>query len=217
MSREVELRLGHDVLDARLMGALMADIRRGFVLGAMLALPCTTFSIARSSNSQLRSMEFPDGLPTLEGRWLAQAQLGNALLTATLKIIRALDATRTPWILENPNSSYAFKTSQWLAYEAKAANTYTVKLDQCQYGARWRKRTKLAIGNIDPRDVTRLCRCCRARRGICSRTGKAHWHLQGSLPGGGSATAAAAEYPKPLATSLAFVLALEARLMCDNA
>eukprot|EP00974_Lingulodinium_polyedra_P062941 6076097-Lingulodinium_polyedra.AAC.1 len=88
---------------------------------------------------------------------------------------------------------------------------YAIKLDQCQYGAKWRKRTKLAVKNIDIRDTGRLHRLCGARRGICSRTGKAHWHLQGSLPGGGSACAAAAEYPREQCRNLAYVLACKTR------
>eukprot|EP00959_Pyramimonas_sp_CCMP1952_P067708 1413202-Pyramimonas_sp.AAC.1 len=66
-------------------------------------------------------------------------------------------------------------------------------------------------GNICADGCNRLSEHCRARRGLCSRTGKAHWHLSGKSETGNHWTATAAEYPHTLAGDLAFALLAPAR------
>ena len=111
----------------------------------MIALPCTTFSIAQ--RGRLRSELYPMGLPGLPPHLQARVDNGNALLRASLQIIRACISQGIPWILENPGSSYAFKT---LAVREliRLGWGFEVTCDQCQYGTKWRKRTKFLIGNI---------------------------------------------------------------------
>eukprot|EP00959_Pyramimonas_sp_CCMP1952_P202757 4240627-Pyramimonas_sp.AAC.1 len=50
------------------------------------------------------------GLPDLEPHLQARVDHGNALFKATVQLIKACVSHRVPWILENPGSSYAFKT-----------------------------------------------------------------------------------------------------------
>ena len=200
---ELELKKGFDILHRLSRLRLLADVRSGKVAGAMIALPCISFSIAQ--HGRLRSDLFPMGLPGLPERLQAQVDLGNALLNATVQLIRACVAQGIPWILENPGSSYLFKTPAVLDL-IRLGWGFVVTCDQCQYGTRWRKRTKFLVGNICRDDCARMCRQCRAHRGICSRTGKAHWHLQGKSDEGVHWTAIAAEYPRPLARALAFAL-----------
>ena len=171
------------------------------------------FSIAQ--NGRLRSELHPMVLPGLAPHLQARVDHGNALLKASVQLIRACMAQRIPWILETPGSSYAFKTPA-LRDMLRLGWCHEVTCDQCQYGTRWRKRTTFFVGNVCPEDCTRLAKQCRACRGVCSRTGKAHWHLQGKSDEGIHWTAIAAEYPRPLARALAFSLLAPTRSRLQN-
>ena len=67
-----------------------------------------------------------------------------------------------------------------------------VTLHQHQYRPRPGQRTRPATVNIAPEDACALTRRCRGRRGICSRTGTAHWGFQDYAPSGGAWAAIAA-------------------------
>ena len=118
-------------------------------------------------------------------------------------------ATRVPWILENPHGSKMW----FVPHLISIARRQTVHLrvaDFCQYGKRWRKRTRFLCGGLDPLDTHRLQRMCRGRH-TCSRTGKPHFHLSGSTPQGIPWTRVAQPYPAPLCHALAHALASACR------
>ena len=54
--------------------------------------------------------------------------------------------------------------------------------DYCMWGKPWRKRTRFLIGRADPSDTVKLQRQCRGR-GLCTRTGLPHVHLEGTMQG----------------------------------
>eukprot|EP00959_Pyramimonas_sp_CCMP1952_P410637 8605526-Pyramimonas_sp.AAC.1 len=116
------------------------------------------------------------GLPDLEPHLQARVDHGNALLKATVQLIRACVSQRVPWILENPGISCAFKTPVLQEF-LRLGWCREMVCDQCQHGTRWRKRTTFFVENICVDDCGRLCKQCTAHRGHGSRTGKAHWHL----------------------------------------
>ena len=76
-------------------------------------------------------------------------------------------------------------------------------VDQCSFGAKWRKRTRLACGNLEEQDLEifkgRLCRGTSFR---CSTTGQPRWILSGTEKGR-DRTSLAAAYPKRFAAALA--------------
>eukprot|EP00959_Pyramimonas_sp_CCMP1952_P000485 9239-Pyramimonas_sp.AAC.1 len=55
---------------------LLIDVRSGRVAGAMIALPCASFSIAQ--NGRLRSDAYPLGLPGLATELQSKVDHGNA-------------------------------------------------------------------------------------------------------------------------------------------
>ena len=74
-------------------------------------------------------------------------------------------------------------------------------LDQCPFGADYKKRIRLLVGNVDMRDLERLSRTCSARgKQICPHCKQPHVVLQDAL------IRRAAEYPPLLAEVLAIVL-----------
>ena len=91
------------------------------------------------------------------------------------------------------------------AKTARQCQFRAVFTDFCQYGCRWRKRTKLLCGNLDAQDVARLEKLCTGR-GLCSRTHLPHLQLTGSNHQGIPWTRIAQPYPTGLCRDLAFTL-----------
>ena len=75
-------------------------------------------------------------------------------------------------------------------------------IDQCQYGTRWRKATRLQgwfVGDPLP-ELQLRCRC---RRGLCSASHARHIVLQGRGPGNVNWTKLAEGYPSKLVPCIA--------------
>jgi len=129
--------------------------------------------------------------------------LGNTTLRAALRIIGSLQRSKVPWIFEHPHSSFAFQTPEFK--RILSANTVHFRvLDQCRYGAKWRKRTRLVCGNLCEQDTEKLGLMCTGSGGFCGN-GVRHWVLEGNS-GGQRRTAIAAAYPKRMARALAQTL-----------
>ena len=80
-----------------------------------------------------------------------------------------------------------------------------VIFDQCGYGAKWRKRTRVAAWHCGSLDHLR--RVCRGHHGTCSFSGIGHIVLSGTDKKGRLLTAQAQIYPKELCRAFANVLA----------
>ena len=124
-------------------------------------------------------------------------------MRAALCIIRSLQRAKVPWMLEHPHASYAFQLAE-VRRLRRSPGVSEVVLDQRRFGSRWRKRTRLLIGNVEYDDVQCLRRLCTGSGGYCGN-GKRHVVLQGSA-GGRDRTAVAQKYPGRLATAMARVL-----------
>ena len=183
-----------------MLRVIQQDILAGLILCAMLAPPCSSFSVARDRTAVIRSPQFPWGLPReqLSEKDQERVQQGNRYFWAAIRIIQWLDSRSIPWILENPATSKCWYLPP-LKQLASASHVRTVLTDFCQYGCAWRKRTKLLIGNLDAQDVSRLEKLCTGR-GLCSRTHKPHFHLTGSNHLGTPWTLVAQPYPAGLNT-----------------
>ncbi len=132
-------------------------------------------------------------------------QLGNATARASIRIVRAFKNMGMPVILENPINSQLFYVLESLT---KADDCEMVTTDQCQFGTRWRKRTRLCCWNVP--NSAQLGRLCHGRKGQCSLSGKHHIVLTGPSPCGIPWTRLAQEYPRKLCTALAHKLTLAA-------
>ena len=118
------------------------------------------------------------------------------------QIIRACVRAKVPCFLENPRSSKLFLAPP-LARLLKLHSCQEFVSDYCQYGAPWRKITKVCawFGTSE----TPCARCSGADK-LCSRTGKPHIHLAGKSPQGVNWTKVAEAYPPAWAKQWAQVL-----------
>ena len=206
-TREWELLHGEhaDLTKPIVQYKIKCDIQKKLVLAAMLAPPCSSFSRARDRTMVIRTKQFPWGLPDLPPHEQLKVDQGNACFRAALKIIKWLDKYKIPWILENPSSSKAWFIPELVSLQ-NAAHTHLVETDFCQFGTRWRKRTKLLAGNMTSDDIARCSQLCCGAPGVCDRTGKGHFQLTGSARNGVPWTRIAQPYPKKLCHHLAYAL-----------
>ena len=127
-------------------------------------------------------------------------------MKACLRICSELCRKCIPFILEHPRTSNIWLLPEVVKLMATPGFAI-VDLDQCQFGTKWRKATRLLLYRIDPFNVERLRkRCHRDRCGNCSKTGKPHLQLRGTNEKGQSLTALAGAYPSKLADDIAFCL-----------
>ena len=207
-AKEWEISRGpqFDLTKPQVLRCIRRDINKRLVLAAILAPPDSSFSAARDRHSVLRTQQYPWGLPNhlLSSADQLRVENGNKCFAAALKIISWLDQHHIPWILENPSSSKCWYLPD-LQQLMHAPHCVTVLTDSCQFGTKWRKRSRLLCGHLDSQDVARLERLC-AGRGLCSQTGSKHFQLTGSNHQGIPWTRIAEPYAKGLCQQLAFVL-----------
>ena len=121
----------------------------------------------------------------------------------TVHIIRTCIKYHVPCMLENPSSSMLWQAHpimQVLNHDAQKSIT----CDQCQFGARWRKRTRIAswfCHGVDSLDLR-----CTGHGGMCSRNGRPHIVLKGQSPSGALWISISQEYPSQLSNVLATIL-----------
>jgi len=71
----------------------------------------------------------------------------NQITRNTFSLIGECLAKQIPFSIENPDSSYLWKTVQYRQL-CKKVHMQEVVLDYCQYGMKFRKRTKIAYWSI---------------------------------------------------------------------
>lgn len=166
-----------NVVRNRVMLKLLKQIRGDVIFAVMLAPPCSSFSVAFQRNGTVRSRQQPWGITDLPNHLHSRVSEGNKTMKAAFRIAQTAHQAGIPWILENPYSSWAFKTPEARALQQKGA--VFLKLDQCQYGTPWKNRTGLLAGNLDVYDLARLNKTCDYRDGRCSKSGRPHVVLEG--------------------------------------
>jgi hypothetical protein len=212
-AREWELLHGShgDLTSPLVRKTIKEDCKRHRVIAAMLAPPCSSFSPARYRTSVIRSRKFPWGLPGIPDHEQVKVDIGNKCFLATFDLIRCFNQHGIPWILENPHASKCWYLPQ-LDKLLHSANCHVVVADFCQFGTKWRKRTRFLCGNIDPLDLQRVNLKC-SGHGWCSATNKPHFQLTGSNNKGIPWTRIAQPYPTKLCHALAHALTSGTRLM----
>ena len=196
----------HDLTDRSVVKRLIRDIRKGRVLGVMMAPVCTSFSRARDRTKVIRSLRFPWGIPKrfLSEKEALSVKLGNACFRSCIQLIHVLNLYSIPWILENPWMSRCWQLPP-IRQLLQKNSAFLCRGDFCQWGTKWRKPTGFLFNHVD--DSYRLHRPCQGHPpGYCSRTGQRHWLLTGSGPGNKPWTKIAEPYPKKLCNDLAHVL-----------
>jgi hypothetical protein len=185
---------------------IAADVKAGRIFGMMLAPPCSSFSLARTRNSVIRTKENPWGISGLDERLQKQVEDGNRVMRACIHLFTTCQQKGVPAAFEQPSTSYALHTPEMLAI-VELPNVVSLLVDFCAYGTRWRKRTRLILCNVDADDIERLRRRrCTGTDGVCCFTGMRHFELAGRNAQNVLWTQIAQPYPNKLNADLAFVL-----------
>ena len=197
-----------DLTNQAVKRSIAGKIQRGDARAAMVAPPCSSFTVAWNRVWEARPSHLPWG--SFENLALAdQVKVlnGNATLRAALFFIRVLESKRCPWMLEQPTTSRMWLIPQVAELQRKPHVTMYF-LDQCGWGAPWRKATSILCSRIAPEHAVRLCRTCTSSGGgVCGFSQKCHIRLSGGDPSTGQAmTRTAARYPRELANWLGFLL-----------
>ena len=185
---------------------ILGWIKSGVTSAVFLATQCTSWSRARrgptgSSWAAIRSNQHILGMPHLNEDNTQKIKLGNKQMNLTASIIRTCIRLGTPCMLENPVSSMMWRAPP-IAHLAFAKCCSSHVLDQCQFGARWRKRTKLLAWHAPT--CLDLCKTCTGKHGICSYSHKPHIILQGTCQTSKTLwTKIAQEYPRRLCSRIA--------------
>ena len=167
------------------------------------APPCGTASRARLIQRKgrknppiVRTDEFPDGIPNLDGVLLDRVLSANALYAITCDLVRLCEQLGKLWSVENPGRSFMWVTSpfkallQEIQYEA-------VQFHHCRYGSSRRKLT-MFVHNIKHFQTLEL---------FCQND---HEHESwGQTSTGSWATAEEVAYPWDLCRAMATKIALE--------
>ena len=179
-----------DVCHPAVLSTLKGWIANGAVLGVWLGCPCTTWSVAHAS-PVVRTRKYLLGVPNLCGKHLRAVQLGNATMIFSAIIIEQCIRAAIPCLLENPHSSKLFLAEPIAQLRVLSCCQEFVS-DYCQYGAQWKKRTRVCGWHcLSEAPVLK----CAGAHGLCSRSGCKHLRLCGHSPQGRSWTAVAQAYP----------------------
>ena len=205
-TREWELERGpaFDLTNKAVLFKIKEDVRKGRVIAAMLAPPCTTFSVARDRTCVIRTADEPWGVSDLKPGDAEKVRAGNQCMRSALSIIHWLEKHRIPYLFEHPYTSKAWYLPR-LRWLRRLHHVQAVTTDFCQYGVSWRKRTLLLCSRIDEQDLVRCQRLCTGPPGFCA-TGLRHVQLTGSNKQGAPFTRTAQPYPAKLCHHLAFAL-----------
>ena len=134
---------------------------------------------------------------------------GNRTMRAALRLVGRLHAAGVPWLFEHPLNSFVLRTPE-VQDILRDKFVQRIHLDQCAFGAPFRKPTVVLAGNCCPADLVRLDRRCGAGP-TCLFSGRAHLKLEG-----GSRTRRAAKYPRNFAHGLAQVICAQAHAELFN-
>ena len=218
-----------NILDPEALTVLLGWIDSNAVCMLVAGTPCDSHSKARIAPQwskmphQLRSAEHVYGLPNLNDKDRKTAEVGNRLSKATARVITACIKANVPGWEENPAGSWLWEQFGRASRSSNPSFTEFL-LDQCFFGAEYRKRTKISCWlcglkpkpnfaapplSSDFRTMTPICSNLtaddlRCSGKPCSFSGKRHVVLTG-LSGGRFRTTSAAAYPPRLAAFLAYL------------
>lgn len=152
---------------------LLSLLRRG-AFRAMAAGPVRA-SFSTAITPPWRTPVFPEGRPTDEQR--GKVELGHRQLAFTLELVQTCLTCNVIFWIENPDNSWFWRQRGSLSWEAILADGRVgdCRVDQCRFGAPWRKRTRFRT-NCHLRSQKLLCGRDHVRvklRGRC-RQGQLH-------------------------------------------
>lgn len=179
-------------------------IKSGMVQAVHLGTPCCSFSRARDRRPgppPLRSDSQPLGFSDLGFADMVKVREGNLWMRFSAQVFNLCMKLHIPVTMENP-----FRSRIWLCPPIKhllrRKQCYSVDVDYCAFGTRWRKRTKFLYYGVNLEHLG-VHRCCNSKRGICAFSGKPHLQLMGVTKSGVFMTKLAEPYPVQLYLNIA--------------
>lgn len=150
----------HDILNDKVFAQLCDAASKPHQLWHF-GFPCGSFSIMQNMNKGTRSSDNPLGDNTLK-----RERVGNEILRRTVHLCDLLAKHGSFFALENPHTSFAWKTP-FLTALAKRWNCASIDLDQCAFGLKIPDQTgKLGLAKKPTRflgnmpNLHRLARHC---------------------------------------------------------
>ena len=132
-----------------------------------------------SSWGPLCNNQYIYGIPGLASHDRHMIHVGNCTMSCTARLIRLCCKFKVPCFLENPAGSMMWHAPPILRL-CRHFDSRCCVCDFCQYGARWRKRTRIQTWNAP--ELPSLNHKCQGHKGICSRTHRHHIVLKGQDP-----------------------------------
>ena len=132
-------------------------IQQGYLHAVIAGPPCETWSVAREANEEgprkLRDAQHLSGLDALTSRELAQIEVGNTLLGASLRLLTEAALSNAFFLLEHPdiaeyrpNSASIWKIPL-VELLARFDNVKQIRVNQGLYGADSPKPTRFMVVN----------------------------------------------------------------------
>ena len=129
----------------------------------------------------------------------------NRLVRFSMLVMRWCLDSGTPCIFENVDASWVWELP-FFRQIVKRQRAAVAIADLCQFGARWKKRTRFIGINISRADFAELSRPCPGPESCCPESGVRHQTLTGYASSGTPWTRVAKTYPKTLNKILGEVL-----------
>ena len=184
-----DIRLGpkYDLVSRHNRSMIIGWVTAALVQGWGAGIPCGTFSRARDAPPgpfPLRSDAEPMGKSDLH-TWAShidmdKVRVANILLVFICGLAHVSRVNGIPWYIENPRTSRLWLTSHVRALK-RNSKISSIITDYCMWGKSWRKSTQFMFFKVDLSSCVR--RCLGAPRGLCARTLKKHFRLEGHVVG----------------------------------
>eukprot|EP00438_Fugacium_kawagutii_P018254 Skav220446 [mRNA] locus=scaffold254:128743:132882:- [translate_table: standard] len=194
----------YDLRSKKKRNRILGWIKSGKIQGVHLGTPCSSFSRARDRRPgppPLRSDQQPLGFENLGPADMAKVREGNLWMRFSAQVFNLCMKLHIPVTMENP-----FRSRIWLCppmkYLLRRKQCFSVDVDYCAFGTRWRKRTKFLYYGVNLQHLG-IHRCCNSKRGIRAFSGKPHLQLMGVTKDGVFMTKLAEPYPMQLCINIA--------------
>jgi hypothetical protein len=210
-SYELTRDSNEDVMSALNTDRILLDMKQQLVFFCWLGVMCSSWSRARRGNPDgkgwppaLRSDDEVGiwGFHNMSSKDTERIRIGNKSALWCCRLIRHAIRFNVPIVIENPATSRLWLFPPLMRLILKSQSD--IYCDHCQFGAPWRKHTRLVSWNVD---INCMHRVCKTSKQCCSRTGKPHHVLSGVDKSGDYLTALASAYPKSFCQHLSHDLA----------
>jgi hypothetical protein len=136
---ELEDSADQDVLMEKNKALIRELLESGCILGLGIAIFCSSFS--RAVRPPVRSSAEPYGLANLSGKMLEKVLLGNAHAIWASSLIQLCRELKIHYWVENPDGSFLWLLPEFLQLGSNQSEQLC-RLDYCNFGTVWRKRTR---------------------------------------------------------------------------